>query len=60
MMVDLMHAMVATPFKKLQELNEVETQLLLTAAKKGSKLAPFFPLHGTHAARAIANLLTSR
>ena len=36
MMVDLMHAMVATPFKKLEELNEVEIQLLLTGAKKGS------------------------
>jgi len=36
MMVDLMHAMVATPFKKLEELNEVEIQLLLTGAKRDS------------------------
>jgi hypothetical protein len=40
MMVDLMHAMVATPFKKLKELNEAETQVLLTEAKKGSMCSP--------------------
>jgi len=46
MMVDLMHAMVATPFKKLKELNDVEIQLLLTGAKKGSTYLPIsFSVH---------------
>ena len=33
-MSDLLNAMAAKPFKSLKEVNDVETQLLLTAGKK--------------------------